>query len=41
MLIKHGSKRRRTQAEIAGARNEEELQREVARENEERIRELT
>jgi hypothetical protein len=41
MLIKPGTKRRRTQAEIAMAKSAEELKEEVARENELHIRELT
>lgn len=41
MLIKPGSKRRRTQTEMEAARNAEELRDQIARENEERIRELT
>ena len=41
MLIKPGTKRRRTQAEVAMERDADELKESVARENEERIVELT
>ena len=41
MLIKPGSKRRRTQTDIAAARDAQELRDQIERENEERIRELT
>lgn len=41
MLIKPGTKRRRTHAEIAQEKSAEELNRNVARENDQTIRELT
>ena len=40
MLLKPGSKRRRSQAEIAMAHDEKELEAQVQHDNEQRIREL-
>ena len=41
MLIKPGTKRRRTQAEISMAKDAEDLRDQVARENEQCIKELS
>ena len=41
MLIKPGTKRRRTQAEVAMAKDADDLRDQVSRENEQRIKELS